>query len=61
MQVVYLEQSFMRGVMCVQADQQQERQFSRAMIGQDAIFGAGLVMLFYDIRRLNVEERLTWH
>ena len=29
--------------MRAQADQQQERQFSRAMIGQDALFGAGLL------------------
>ena len=31
----------MCGVACVQANQEQERQFSRAMVGQDAVFGAG--------------------
>ena len=30
----------MSGAMYVQADQVQERQFSRAMIAQDAVFGA---------------------
>ena len=34
----------MWGVACVQANKEQERQFSRAMVSQDAAFGAGLAI-----------------